>query len=204
MNECTELTVLHTLRCVGTVSLDRLAHTMGAPADEVESVLIDLAVQGFATRTRGQIAGWHPTDRGRAEDARRIAEELATAGVQPSIAAVFEQFLVLNPQVLDICTDWQLRPVGKTRVLNDHEDHRYDDQVLRRLHRVHREARPLCIQLGQSLPRFARYGARLDAAWDRVCAGDIAAVADDLESFHTIWFQLHENLLTTLGREREH
>lgn len=204
MNDCTELTVLHTLRCVGTVSLDRLAHTIGAPADDVESVLIDLAVQGFTTRTRGQIACWHLTDRGHAEDARRIAEELATAGVQPSIEAVFEQFLVLNPQVLDICTDWQLRPVGRTRVLNDHEDHRYDDQVLRRLHRVNREARPLCVQLGRSLPRFARYGARLDAAWDRVTAGEIAAVADDLESFHTVWFQLHEDLLTTLSREREY
>lgn len=88
-------------------------------------------------------------------------------------------------------------------MLNDHEDHRYDDQVLRRLNRVNREARPLCLQLGRSLSRFARYGARLDAAWDRVRAGDLGAVTDDLESFHTIWFQLHEDLLSTLGRERE-
>ena len=34
-------------------------------------------------------------------------------------------------------------------------------------------------------------------------AGNHAYLADGLESYHTVWFQLHEDLLTTLGISRE-
>jgi hypothetical protein len=47
------------------------------------------------------------------------------------------------------------------------------------------------------------YGARLTNALDRALAGDVALVADDMESYHNVWFQLHEDLLATIGRSRE-
>lgn len=33
-------------------------------------------------------------------------------------------------------------------------------------------------------------------------AGDPAAVTESTESYHAVWFQLHEDLLVTLGRPR--
>jgi hypothetical protein len=51
--------------------------------------------------------------------------------------------------------------------------------------------------------RFALYGTRLTTALDRVLGGNPAYVADTLDSYHTVWFQLHEDLLVTLGISRE-
>jgi hypothetical protein len=34
-------------------------------------------------------------------------------------------------------------------------------------------------------------------------AGNHVYLADGLESYHTVWFQIHEDFLTTLGISRE-
>jgi hypothetical protein len=53
-------------------------------------------------------------------------------------------------------------------------------------------------------PRFAPYGTRLDSCVERVMAGDKSAFTAPLkESYHTVWFELHQDLLLTLGLERE-
>jgi hypothetical protein len=52
------------------------------------------------------------------------------------------------------------------------------------------------------LPRFTRYRVRLTDALTRVRAGAHGYVTDDLESYHVVWFQLHEDLLATLGIPR--
>lgn len=36
----------------------------------------------------------------------------------------------LNPELLDLCTAWQLRPVDGVQTLNDHTDPGYDARVL--------------------------------------------------------------------------
>ena len=53
------------------------------------------------------------------------------------------------------------------------------------------------------LPRFARYAPRLTNAVDRVRAGEVDWFTKPvLDSYHTVWFELHEDLLATLGIER--
>ena len=53
-------------------------------------------------------------------------------------------------------------------------------------------------------PRMSVYGERLDEAYDRVLAGDLGYVSGArIDSYHTVWFELHEDLLRMLGRERE-
>ncbi|MDO5500035.1 MAG: transcriptional regulator, partial [Propionibacteriaceae bacterium] len=52
------------------------------------------------------------------------------------------------------------------------------------------------------LDRFGDYGPRLSEAMDRALAGQSDYVAEHPDSFHTVWFQLHEDLLLTLGRPR--
>ena len=34
-------------------------------------------------------------------------------------------------------------------------------------------------------------------------AGDVTSVADTLDSYHSVWFQLHDDLLVTLDVSRE-
>ena len=51
--------------------------------------------------------------------------------------------------------------------------------------------------------RFGLYGTRLTTALERTLGGNIAYVTDTLDSYHSVWFQLHEDLLVTLGISRE-
>ncbi len=115
----------------------------------------------------------------------------------------FDAFVALNDDVLAVCTDWQLRPLGTGTTRNDHTDHAHDDAVLRRLGILDARAQPVCCAaLAGALTRFAPYGGRLADALARARSGEDSAVADDLESYHVVWFQLHEDLLATLAIPR--
>ena len=72
-----------------------------------------------------------------------------------------------------------------------------------RLVTVHEAVLPITDDLAAALARFARYGPRLTNAVDRVRAGEVDWFTKPvLDSYHTVWFELHEDLLATLGIER--
>lgn len=196
------MTMLHTLRCIGVAELSRAARAAGLPEPDAESELIDLAVAGLVTRTPGEFGGWGLTEDGRAEDARRTATELDDAGARAAVTAAYQRFLVLNPELLDLCSAWQMRPFEGFSEVNDHTDAAYDERVLRRFEDLHERATRVCAHLAAALPRFGRYRVRLGAALDRVRAGEREHLTDSLDSYHTVWFQLHEDLLSTLGIPR--
>jgi hypothetical protein len=197
-----DLLVLHTLRCTGFAGLGRVAAAAGLPEPEVESELIDLAVAGLVTRVAGDFGGWGLTEAGRAADAGRIAGELDAAGARAAVAAAYDRFLVLNPELLDLCTAWQLRSSGGAVTVNDHADPAYDARVLDRLADLDRRAGTVCAALSAALPRFGRYRVRLAGALARARSGELDQVADTTDSYHAVWFQLHEDLLATLGLPR--
>jgi hypothetical protein len=93
--------------------------------------------------------------------------------------------------------------IGSAPTLNDHTDPDYDAKVLTRLIRIDSLAQDLLTELCAQLDRFAIYQRRLSTALDHTMAGSHSFVADNLDSYHTIWFQLHEDLLTTLGISRD-
>jgi hypothetical protein len=192
-------TVLHTLRCIGYAELARVADACGLDDADVESHLIDLAVDGFVTREFG---GWGLTEAGRAEDARRTAGELDRAGAREAVASAYQDFMVLNPELLDLSTAWHMRTADGVAVANDHADASYDALVFGRFADLDRRAGAVCADLGAALPRFNRYRVRLTKALDRARGGDLGYLADRIDSYHSVWFQLHEDLLATLGIPR--
>ena len=79
----------------------------------------------------------------------------------------------------------------------------HDAAVLGELEAVATVAGPVCEQLGGTLERLAGYGPRLAEARARVRAGETDWLTSPvIDSYHTVWFELHENLLMTLGIER--
>ena len=197
-----DLLVLHALRCIGFVSLSRVAATTGLGASDAESELIELARAGLVTRVPGEFGGWGLTDAGKAADAERIGAELEVAGARPTVAAEYERFLGLNPKLLDICTTWQMLSVAGVAIMNDHTDPRYDARVLNRLADVDRRAEIVIAELAAALPRFGRYRVRLAEALSHATAGAVDYVTESVASYHAVWFQLHEDLLATLGIPR--
>jgi hypothetical protein len=75
--------------------------------------------------------------------------------------------------------------------------------VITSLAELHAKVAPICADLGAALDRFGGYGPRLSLALERVQAGDLDWFTKPmLPSYHTVWFELHEDLLATLGIER--
>ncbi|WP_086667032.1 transcriptional regulator [Lentzea kentuckyensis] len=196
------MTVLHTLRCIGFAGCPRIAGAVGLTESDVESELIDLAVAGLVTHLSGEFGGWGLTDAGRIADAERSTAELESAGARPALTLAFNGFLVLNPELLDLCTAWQLRSVDGVMIANDHRDRSYDGRVLARFADFHERAVVVCRELSAALPRFDRYRIRLAEALKRAEAGELGYVADDIGSYHAVWAELHEDLLATLGIPR--
>ncbi|MFD0883170.1 transcriptional regulator, partial [Streptosporangium algeriense] len=110
----------------------------------------------------------------------------------------------LNALLLRACTDWQLRPTAGDRLaVNDHSDPAWDAGVLHELASIDRALAPLAERLGRVLTRFRGYDTRFSAALARARAGEGGWVdRTDVDSCHRVWFELHEDLIATLGLNR--
>jgi hypothetical protein len=110
----------------------------------------------------------------------------------------------LNARLVSACTDWQLRPTAEDRLaFNDHTDPAWDAGVLHELDTLNVALAPLVTRLTAALTRFAGYDIRFDAALQRAHAGQNEWVdRSGIDSCHRVWFQLHEDLVATLGIDR--
>jgi pyruvate,orthophosphate dikinase len=93
--------------------------------------------------------------------------------------------------------------------VNDHADPDYDAVIIGRLTETDSAIQPVCAALAAVLERFGGYGERFATALDRIRGGDLDWFTKPMiDSYHTVWFELHENLLATLGiqraKEKEH
>jgi pyruvate,orthophosphate dikinase len=76
--------------------------------------------------------------------------------------------------------------------------------VLDRLATIHADATSWLEPIELKLPRFADYGARLTRALEAAGRGDGSYVASPrVDSYHGIWFELHEDLIQLAGRTRD-
>jgi hypothetical protein len=197
------LLVLHALRLKGIADAATVAGAAGLPEDEAAAQLEKLAGEGLAAERTGALAGWSLTPAGRAEHLRELRAEVDTTGARATVTGAYERFRALNAGVLDACSRWQVRSIGGQLVRNDHRDPAYDARVVADLARLGERAAPLCDDLAGALARYRGYGPQLREAVTRVEAGEGDWFAKPLvPSFHTVWFELHEDLLTTLGLER--
>ena len=112
----------------------------------------------------------------------------------------YQQFLPLNAELLKISTDWQVLNGG---IPNDHTDLTYDWSVKDRLTALNARAAPLVHRLSDQIEQFAAYETRLDHALRNVQAGEHEYfLSPRCDSYHTVWTQLHEDLLLALGLDR--
>jgi hypothetical protein len=197
---------LHVLRVRGVTGTNEIAAVTGLGEADVADAMASHQAHDLVTLRAGSLPGWALTRFGRDEDAQHAAQELDDAGARATVEALYRGFLELNPLLLRLCTDWQLLlPVdNKTPPeLNRHDDPAYDAEVLSRLVKVDGAAQPICDGLADALARFGNYGPRLSAARVRVEAGEHDWMTKPMiDSYHSVWFELHEDLLATLGIER--
>jgi len=196
--------VLHGLRLGSVVRVEDLARRTGLATTEVATLLDRVAASGWVRHHEGgRLPGWSLTREGRAEGERRLTEELEAAGARQVVESVHEEFVGLNVEVLQVCTDWQVVRRDGAEVANDHTDPAHDVAVIERLGLLHARARPLLRRLSTALERFSGYDPRLERALQRTIGGETDwFTRPTIDSYHTVWFELHEDLLATLGLSR--
>ncbi|MET8424623.1 pyruvate, phosphate dikinase [Nocardia sp. NPDC004860] len=192
----TELAVLRLVGIKGRVNADNLAASLFADTAEIASCCEGLVTAGYCATTP---AGFRITPEGRPRLEQLLAEERATVDAA-AMTAAYDEFCVFNGDLKVIITDWQMKDPA---TVNDHADAEYDASVLGRLNETHQRLRPLIGRLGGLAPRLSRYLDRLDRAVERIAEGDHTYVARPImDSYHTVWFELHEDLIGLCGLTR--
>jgi hypothetical protein len=121
--------------------------------------------------------------------------------VEERVRRAFDRFLVLNAELLQVCSDWQVKPGGAP---NDHRDAAYDWSMIERLVALDERAGAVARHAGTAVTRLAPYRERLRVARTYVEEGKHEwFTSPRIDSYHTVWMQWHEDLLLTLGLERE-
>lgn len=177
-------------------------HT-GLDEATVAAEVASLSDADLVRERRGRINGHALTPEGKELGSRLLAEELDTCGGRDTVQAAYRDFLGFNDQLLGVCTAWQLRDVDGESHINDHSDPAYDRTVHRRLEELHGRVIPVLDVLAGVLDRFDGHRVRLQTALDRVLDGEHDWFTKPMfPSYHSVWFELHEDLLATLGTER--
>lgn len=198
-----DLLVLLGVRLRSFAPADRVAETVGLDVDDTRDRLQRLERSGLVTFRERPVAGWLLTTEGRAEGERRLAADLDDRGARAPVADAYRRFLMVNRPLLDLCTQWQLRTVDGSPVVNDHTDLAHDAAVSARLVTLDDAVQPVVADLAEVLGRFGGYGPRLSGALAKVQGGDVDwFTKPTIDSYHSVWFELHENLLATLGIDR--
>ena len=172
---------------------------LGAAVDaDTTAAISELEAAGLVESTK---LGYRVTDLGRRRVDELYAQERERAG--PVIDDVYESFVPINDDVKQIVTDWQMRQVGGEVTVNDHSDSRHDERVIARLRRTDAKVSTTLAPLSDALNRFDLYPRRLRRALTLVGEGDHSMLAAPLkDSYHTVWFELHEELIILSGRSR--
>lgn len=198
-----ELRVIHALRLKSFADTDVVAEAAQVAEVEAKSVLDGLAESELVRYREGRMTGWMLLPPGRAHGEVLLAQALDGAGKREELDAVYRRFLEHNQPFLGLCTDWQVRMIDGEQVPNDHADADYDAEMIARLAATDAAMQPICADLAAIFDRFGHYGPKFAEALAHLQSGDITWFTKPMiESYHTVWFELHEDLLASLGIER--
>lgn len=196
------LRVLHAVRTLGYADTDRIAAKAGM--ENNSAAVPDATEHLLAAQARGWImwtafagdGGWSLTEDGKTHGERLLAAELDAIGARSGVSAVYEDFLPLNVLVARACTEWQLTeldvstdPVSLTATLEA-------------LQRGAEALESLEIRLVAHLNRFAGYRSRFLHAVGQAATDPGWITSTERDSAHRVWFELHEDLIATLGLTR--
>jgi len=186
----TAFEVLRVLSLKGLCTAERAAAILRASEANVGAILSEH--QHLLKETPRGLA---LTADGRAWVEARLAEERAAidpAGLEP----LFQEFLPLNQRFKALVSGAQMGGITSS----EHADW---PPLLEDLRALHEAFRPVVDAVGAIAPRLAGYGARFDGALAAFAAGDHSFLASPLkDSYHTVWFEFHEELIALTGRDR--
>jgi DNA-binding MarR family transcriptional regulator len=196
MMDIDRLRVLRALRLKGRVLATDLAGAAGVDESLSASLLQELSSQGYVEEARGRLK---LTLSGREHLEEQLTSERQTVDGE-LVRSLYEEFDEHNGALKSLMTRWQLKTEDTP---NDHTDLEYDQAVIGDLSILDNGFQPLLTRMVQAVPRLGHYPHRLSGALSRIGAGDHTWFARPLaDSYHTVWFELHEDLIGLAGLSR--
>ncbi|RJT75623.1 hypothetical protein D6T63_17525 [Arthrobacter cheniae] len=190
--------VLHAVRTQGYADLARISAHVRQPEGEVNEYLLSAEAHGWIAYTSyAGDGGWSLTEAGKDHGERLLAAELDAVGARAAVEAVHEDFLSLNAVVATACSAWQLAELG----IGAH--HPTLSDTIRTLEGPAAALAGIEDRLTSHLERFAGYHHRFTAALALAGADAAWITGTDRDSCHRVWFELHEDLIATLGLTRD-
>lgn len=192
-----DLPLLRTLSLKGMASVPLIEAALRAQECERR-----LAVAVERLDVRSLPRGYALTPQGRASLKEALSRE--QQGVNGhEIETLYARFLKINGPFKALMHDWQVKHVDGQDVPNDHQDAAYDGRIIARLETIDAALRPLLADAIATAPRLTPYPERFADALAAIRSGDATMVAKPLyDSYHTVWFELHEELIGLCGKTR--
>lgn len=192
-----DVLVLHAVRTLGYADTSRIAARRGIDLETVAEHLLDAEARGWVTSTTfGGDQGWSLTEAGKSYGEQLLAAELEATGARDLVAAVHEEFLPLNATVTAACSAWQLAEIGVGGTVVTREE------TIMALEGPGATLQELEVRLTARLTRYAGYYFRFSEALARAAAEPAWITGTDRDSCHSVWFELHEDLIATLALSR--
>lgn len=193
--------ILHGLLIKKYAGAEDIAGIIGANPVEVASFLTEQVVNGRIVEHNDKYS-LKPTTR--VAVASDYSRHYSDVRQNTEFVRAYEDFEKININLKQLITSWQVIEIQGSVVTNDHSDEAYDSKVIDRLGTLHERADRILAVLAQQLPRMQIYRDKLTKALEKAEDGAIDWVSDArIESYHTLWFELHEDLLCMMGGTRD-
>lgn len=178
------LAVLQHLSMEGIAETGDLAEVVDGGAQET---LAELEADGYVENE----GFWYLTDAGE-ERLNEVCRDRFSAAQREALRGIFDRFEALDSEMKDLASDWQSGEHGA-------------DEMARKLARVQQDVEALFDELPPAVQSvYSRHTDALADAVEKLRNGHEEYVTGtDIDSYHTVWFRLHDDLLRTLGEGRE-
>lgn len=192
--------VLHGLAVLKAAPVAAIARRLGLQEEGIAAELLCAEAAGRAVRAGER---WTLSPLARMALQADYSRLYADVRSDPEIRQANAAFEDINQTLKTLMTDWQVVTLAGEHVPNDHHDKAYDMDIIDRLGSLHERAEPILKRLGDHIPSLVFYREALLEALEKAEDGNIAWVSDvGCESYHTLWFELHEELIRILGGSR--
>lgn len=193
--------VMHGIAVKKYATVDDICSVSGLKSDTVTELVAQAVSKGRASEANGK---YLLTPTGQITLKAAYSKAYGALRRDENFVEAYEDFERINNDLKQAITEWQTIEIGGQTVINDHSDADYDSEVIDLIGDIHERVYIVFERLGRQESRLRRYREKLLSALEKAEDGDIRWVSDaTIESYHTVWFELHEDLLRIMGRERE-
>lgn len=192
---------LHGLAIKKHASPADVAAIIGLDETAVAELLAEAKARGRVAEAAGKYMLTAPAQMSLRSEYSRIYSDLRA---DAEMNGAYDDFEKVNARLKQLITDWQTMDVAGSKVVNDHSDPDHDARIIDRLGDLHETAEKVLGRMVARMPRLAVYVTALTEALEKAEDGAHQWVSDArIASYHTVWFELHEDLLRVLGRQRD-